>query len=331
MMWTTLWEPFRRVFAVIESVVAFFVILIYPGQKAFVGDYAAMLNKSGVFVNQAQEAYPQTVMHDVVMHHFAKSRTNGKTPKCLIIGFDGARADALFNSVGQAKSGVQEALKSGAAYQLYTGGKFPYLQQTVTACGWTTLLTGHWAKEPKGGGHRVTANYITKAANAPQLLFTELLDQKKAEKTAFIVSWDGHFASEKAAYLNDIADNQSKGNNALWLTMPGDAGAFTRTLQEVSDPGGADVVMCILESCDSEGHATGFGNQNPKYVQAFLNADANAYDLIQAVNARPAIDQEDWLILFTSDHGGMSTGHGQWFATERLIYLVSNQAILPFK
>ncbi|MDR0531697.1 MAG: alkaline phosphatase family protein [Oscillospiraceae bacterium] len=318
-------EPLRRVLAVMESLVMCASLLFSTGQTAAPGDYLTKLNRMGLYSNSAQQSLPQTALHNIVLNHF--NQTRGKTPKCLIIGFDGARADALADSINEPKSGIQELRRGGGAvYQMYAGGKFPYLQATVTACGWTTLLTGHWAKEPGGGGHRVTANGVTKAANAPKLIFTELLEQKKVKKSAFVVSWGGHFADDNAVYLNDMADNKAAKNNALWLTMPDDAGTFARTKQELCAKDGADIVMCILEYCDHAGHGSGFGSQNPEYEEAIRAADSNAYDLIAAVKARPTYAKEDWLILITSDHGGVGKGHGGQFAVERQIFLATNKA-----
>lgn len=55
--------------------------------------YLAHLNTQGVFNNTTKTALPQTVFAETVRKHF--KNPNGKTPKALLIGFDGARADAM--------------------------------------------------------------------------------------------------------------------------------------------------------------------------------------------------------------------------------------------
>ncbi|MDR3314616.1 MAG: alkaline phosphatase family protein [Oscillospiraceae bacterium] len=326
------WKPFLRVCAVLESIVAFVVILFGVGEvkKPEIGVYTDVLDQSGFFVNTAADALPQTALHDIVLAHFNSALPAGKTvKKCVVLGFDGARADALFNSVGVAESGVQ-LLKAegGVFYQMYAGGKFPYLQNTVTAPGWTTLLTGTWANTT--GGHGVTENGVTKAVQ-PLTLFTELVEKNLVRNTAFVVSWGGHFTDDDSSYRDEVAYANSKGYapRMVWDKQPDDAGTQAAVLALVNDYSAAspDFLFTILEYCDHEGHGTSFTNLNPKYVQAFRDADAAAYSIIQAIKARPDYDSEDWLILFTSDHGGISTWHGQQFATERQIYLGSNKVL----
>ncbi|MDR1463869.1 MAG: alkaline phosphatase family protein [Oscillospiraceae bacterium] len=320
-----------RIAAFLESLIAFLVVLSATGAKTDVGVYTDTLDKSGIFVNCADSSLPQTALHDIVLDHFKAPLPAGKTvKKCLVVGFDGARADALFNMVNGA-SGIQELAASGGVYQMYAGGKIPHLQSTVTAPGWTTLLTGVWANGK--GGHGVTANGVTKAADAPPIVFTQLFDLEKVQKTAFIVSWGGHFTDAEASYRNDMAYAASKSYNALWLTQPDDRtnenglGTYERTLQEVQDPAGADFTFCILEHCDHNGHGSGYGNWNPEYIAAFRAADSEAFQLIQAVKARATFGTEDWLILITSDHGGIGQGHGQQFAVERQIFIASNKEL----
>jgi hypothetical protein len=331
---------------VFESIVVFFGMLSATGQIVPPGDYLTQLNRTGIFENRAQDSLPQTLIHNIILKHFENPEA-GKEPKCLLVGYDGARADALQRTVSPgvwmdvSESGVCALLNGGGAvYNMYTGGPLlssplqfvgntlPWpnpamLQETVTAAGWTTMLTGRWAKG--GGGHGVTSNGITKAAS-PKLIFTELLEAGGAGQTAFVVSWGGHFADENATYKNDIAYWLENSLNAKWLTTDGDEATFDQTLLEVQDPG-AGMVMCILEFCDHAGHGTGFGLQNPDYAQAIKDSERDAYRLIQAVKARPTYDQEDWLILISSDHGGAFTGHGQQFTVMRQIFLAINKPL----
>jgi len=330
----SLLEPIRYVLAVLESVVVFVGALFSTGQLTMPGDYLTQLNRMGIFENRAQESLPQTDIYDIILAHF-ENPEEGKAPKCLLVGYDGARADALQRTVlpgiwmDVSESGVRALLDGGGAvYNMYTGGPLlnPFLwQDTSTAPGWTTMLTGCWAKEKGEGGHGVSANGINKPAE-PKLIFTQLLEAELLEQTALVVSWGGHFVSEGASYKNDIAYCLEEDLNAKWVTLGSDALVFERTLAEVREPG-AGMVMCILEYCDSAGHGTGFGLQNPDYQQAIIDSERDGYRLIQAVMARDTYDQEDWLILITSDHGGAFTGHGQQFAAMRQVFLATNKPL----
>jgi len=330
-MLATLFEPIRIVFAFFESLVVT-IGFLFAGGGQFVapGDYLAQLNRTGIFANKAQDAVPQTIVHDIVLEFF-EGEHGGKTPKCLLIGYDGARADSLINTKDDPQAGTQ-MLKAdgGAIYNMYTGGEFlapARWQDTSTAPGWMTMLTGHWAKESGGTGHGVNTNDPSKPADGPKVVFTELLEKNLAAKTSFIVSWGKHFNSENGSYVNDIAYCEANDLNAKWTDTDSDSETFGLTLAEVTDPDGADMVMCILEYCDSAGHGNTFSNTDPKYVQAIKDSERDAAALIAAVKARDTYDSEDWLILITADHGGVYTGHGPQFAGCRQIFLAANRKV----
>jgi len=330
-MLASLFEPIRYIFAIFESLVVT-IGMLFAGGGQFVapGDYLTLLNRTGIFDNRAQDAIPQTQVHDIVLEFF-EGEHGGKTPKCLLIGYDGARADALINTKDDPQAGTQ-LLKAdgGGIYNMYTGGspRFINRQDTSTAPGWMTMVTGHWAKESGGTGHGVNTNDPSKPADGPKVIFTELLEKGLARKTHYIVSWGKHFTGENASYVNDIkycADNKLA---ASWTTTKGDRETFEATLAEVQDAGGADMVMCILEYCDSAGHGNNFSNTEPKYVQAIKQSEKDAAELIAAVKARANYANEDWLILISADHGGYLSGHGPQFAGCRQIFLAANKKVL---
>ena len=287
------------------------------------GDYLSRLDSMGVYVNRAEESLPQTVMYDVVLAHFKRERADGKTPKCLVVAYDGARAETLIHSKGLKDSGIQALLDGGGkAYQVYTGGEPSYEQGTSTAPGFTTMLTGRWAGGE--GGHGVTSNGINKAQE-PKLIFTDIIEQAGAAKTTFVVSWGGHFTNDNASYVNDVKYNREKGNNTVWEMTGSDSETLAKTLEAVA--GDSDMVMCSLEHCDSAGHGTGFGNRNKAYVKAFAASESDALALIDALKARPSYAAEDWLILIVSDHGGYGTGHGPQLDVCRQVFIVADREL----
>ena len=284
------------------------------------------LDLTEIYDNSVDEALPQGIVHDIVLEHFGKEREDGKMAKCLVIGFDGCRADALAN-IDEGKSGILTLkTQGGAVYYTYAGGEPPQEQSTSTGPGWTTILTGHWAEEPGGTGHTVTGNGITKPVE-PKLIFTQLLKQNLAKKTTFIVSWGGHFKDSSASYLNEMAYCKEHGLNAAWVTKVSDAGTFRDTLAQVKAADGPDVVMCIQEHCDHTGHSSGFSNQNLDYVKAVRDSDKEALALIEAVQNRASYADEDWLIIITTDHGGDGTSHGSQAAGCRQTFIAWNQAM----
>ena len=49
------------------------------------------------------------------------------------------------------------------------------------------------------------------------------------------------------------------------------------------------------------------------------------YEVIKAIEARETYETEDWLIIVTSDHGGIETGHGGPSIQERMTFVVMNK------
>jgi arylsulfatase A-like enzyme len=66
----------------------------------------------------------------------------------------------------------------------------------------------------------------------------------------------------------------------------------------------------------------GFSPTVPEYVEALEVVDAQIGQMVDAVQARPTFEQEDWLIVLTTDHGGMGKAHGPQGDEERTIFII---------
>lgn len=55
--------------------------------------------------------------------------------------------------------------------------------------------------------------------------------------------------------------------------------------------------------------------------------DIYAGEVIEAIKARKNYENEDWLIILTSDHGGFVTSHGGFTIQERMTFIVINKEI----
>ena len=82
-----------------------------------------------------------------------------------------------------------------------------------------------------------------------------------------------------------------------------------------------DVHFIHLDDVDHAGHATGFDPDNPAYIEAVESVDEDVGALVDAILARPTVTGEDWLIVFTTDHGGAGTSHGALDRANRRIPL----------
>ena len=275
------------------------------------------------YENTIENAVPQTELYNIIKTHFHSPLADGKTEKkAIIIGYDGCRADVLTEMV-DGKSAVDTLLDDGASINLaYCGGvnyPAPNTQDTSTAPGWCSILTGVWASE-----HGITANGITKSLEYKTLL-TTLVEENKIDSSSFITKWKGHFDRNNATY-NEEKDYCEENNlNVSFNRLKNDEASHEYTLNEVSKKDCADFIFVIYEPTDSTGHNYGFTINNPRYKEAFNTADQYGFETINAIKQRATYDTEDWLIIITSDHGGIGTDHGGASIQERMTFIITNK------
>ena len=275
------------------------------------------------YENTIETAIPQTELYNIIKEHFDSPLADGKTEKkAIIIGYDGCRADVLTEMV-DGKSAVDTLLDDGASINLsYCGGvNYPAenTQDTSTAPGWCSILTGVWASE-----HGITANGITKSLEH-KILLTTLVEENKIDSSSFITKWKGHFDRKNATY-NEEKDYCEENNlNVSFNRLKNDEASHEYTLNEVSKKDCADFIFVIYEPTDSTGHNYGFTINNPRYKEAFNTADQYGFETINAIKQRATYDTEDWLIIITSDHGGIGTDHGGASIQERMTFIITNK------
>lgn len=79
-----------------------------------------------------------------------------------------------------------------------------------------------------------------------------------------------------------------------------------RLLQE-QDP---TAMFVYFHQVDATGHGIGFSPDVPQYLQAIENVDSHLGTVLDSLIKRPTYDQEDWLIIVCTDHGGIRKTHG---------------------
>ena len=275
------------------------------------------------YENTLETAIPQTDLYKMIEDHFAAALPEGKTEKkAIIIGYDGCRADALTLAEGN-DSGIRKMLDNGASLNItYCGGvNYPATntQDTSTAPGWCSILTGQWAD--KTG---ITGNGITKSMEYKTLL-TSLTESKVIDSAAFITSWDGHFATDSATYNLEKAYCEENGLDVSFNLCDSDTNSANTAIKNIKKDDCADFIFAIYEGTDHAGHGFGFSTNNPIYDVGFRINDVLAYRTLNAIEARDTYETEDWLIIITSDHGGFKTGHGGPSIQERMTFIVTNK------
>ena len=275
------------------------------------------------YENTIETAVPQTELYKMIENHFSSALPEGKTEKkAIIIGYDGCRADALTLAEGK-DSGIRKMLDNGASLNItYCGGvNYPETntQDTSTAPGWCSILTGQWAD--KTG---ITGNGITKSMEYKTLL-TSLTENKMIDSAAFITSWDGHFSTDNATYNLEKAYCEEKGLDVSFNLCSSDTNSANTAIKNLKEKDCSDFIFAIYEGTDHAGHAFGFSTNNPIYQVGFRINDVLAYRTLNAIEARETFETEDWLIIITADHGGFKTGHGGPSIQERMTFIVTNK------
>lgn len=276
------------------------------------------------FANDLETAVPQTAIYNIIMDHFASPLPDGKTEKkAIVLGYDGCRLDAVKAIDGKTDGAINLLLNGGGKMYISYAGGVPYprinTQDTSTAPGWCSMLTGVLADV-----HGITKNDVVKS-NDHLTLLTTLVEDGLADDSAFYVSWKGHFSRENATYLDEVKYTEEKGLGVSFVRSKNDKGTAAAITADVTSESCSDFIFSTFEYCDHAGHQTGFFNA--RYDKGFKNADATAEAIINAIRSRDTYETEDWLIVITSDHGGIGRAHGGASIQERYTMIVVSKDV----
>jgi len=289
-------------------------------------DYEEEVKQMSIFDNSLDDQLPQTVIHKLITDHFAAPLPEGKTvKKAIFIGYDGYRVDGLENIKDNEESAVMYVKSQGGLYHTFSGGVAGVNEQaTSTSPSWMAMLTGGWADY-----NGIDNNSQMKKPETDTFLTTLA---KSGHAGSFTTSWREHTA---LSYRPDIAQSIKDGLPVEYTHQIDDTATYYQILKYVSKPAGAektaqedpDVIFFTLEFADHAGHSTGYGNHNDDYVQACKDADAYGYDIVKTIESRSTFASEDWLIIISTDHGGIKKSHGGQTSFERLTWLAVNKPV----
>ncbi len=223
-----------------------------------------------------------------------------KQPKALVIIADGVRPDAL----ARAATPHIDSLKAHAVYSDKVSMAYP----TVSGNGWTSLLTG--VTVDKHGVFNNHAKHFEVYTKTDRMLRYPVLpalieQQDKDLHTASFVMWPkinfflnrfsvdeyniGRFGGEIEGKAAHHADTDEK---------------VAQTAVTYLKHSPADFVFFGHGGTDTAGHKYGFRPAVIEYIEAIQRFDKTVGELIKAIKQRPKFEQEDWLIILSTDHGG---------------------------
>jgi hypothetical protein len=221
--------------------------------------------------------------------------------KVLIIGIDGVRTDAL----QQANTPNLDALIASGFYT------YESWHQGITVSGpsWSTIMTGvdfnkHGVTSNSySGSNYNTYPYFTKRAKdcLPDLYQVQIVQWAPMSDNVYNDAWDQKIKVCDGCGANSVSAAQTQLQNP-----------------------NLDVLFVYFDECDLTGHSTGFSPLNPAYINSIQTVDGHVGSIISALQSRPNYVAEDWIILITTDHGGIGTGHGGNTNTERKIWWIGS-------
>jgi len=122
--------------------------------------------------------------------------------------------------------------------------------------------------------------------------------------------------------INDSIINNADVEHTYGTDLEVKNGATDALLND--DP---DLLFVAFDDVDHAGHTFGFSPAVPQYIQSIETTDGYISEIISALHSRPNFSNEDWLIVMTTDHGGLPAGHGGGTIEERTIFTIySNPA-----
>lgn len=218
--------------------------------------------------------------------------------RVLIIGVDGLRADAM----EQADTPHIDSLyRNGAGY--YCRG---YNEcNTVSFPNWTSVL--HGVHRDRHGIHN-NNQAPGKDFSAYPNVFARLKRHNPALNTAAVYTWDNlvnNFKNPDGVDYNVLHNmlNPAGVEGVDWQSDDKAAAAMADHLTR----GNPHAAYLYLGMPDIIGHRGGFFPTIDRYMRQIETTDLNIGRVLTALRNRPAVKSGDekWLIVLTTDHGGM--------------------------
>ncbi len=231
---------------------------------------------------------PALVCFAVSLNAFSQSR------KILFIGIDGCRWDAVVAANAPTIDGL-------LSHSVYSGnGLNEY--KTWSGTGWSGMLTGVWHTK-----HGVTDNTFV-GSNYGQ--YPDFITRAESYDTSLSTVSIVHWAPINTTIIQSI-DNE--------ISVPTDSAVKYAAVAALAT-GNPDILFLDFDDVDHAGHTYGFSPLVPQYLQSIEITDGYISEILTALYNRPTYANEDWLIVLTTDHGGIPAGHGGGTIEERTIF-----------
>ncbi len=225
------------------------------------------------------------------------------TKKVLIIGIDGCRSDVL----QFATTPNIDALLPNSTYSNHALNN----DITFSGPGWSAMMTGVWSEK-----HGVTDNgFGGSDFNTYPHFFKRVEDVNPDLYTVSISQW--HPINN--SIVLDHADYK--------YNAPTEEDVTSEAINQLENEN-PDVIFLHYDNVDHAGHGNGFSSDVPAYVASIESVDSQVGLVLNALHNRPNYDNENWLILLSTDHGGNGFSHGGTSIDEETIFFIAHNKSL---
>jgi predicted AlkP superfamily pyrophosphatase or phosphodiesterase len=224
---------------------------------------------------------------------------DGMSNRVLIIGIDGCRPDALL----AAQTPNMDALWKEGAYT------FKARTDEISSSGpaWSAMLIGVWHQK-----HNILNNEYEDPDLEHYPHFFHRVRQEKPELATYSVANWGPI--HKILQEGDATYTSSKISDVL-------VASEVASILENKD---VDVMFVQLDEVDGAGHRHDYKVESEKYLKAIERSDEQIGKMVSALEKRPSIEKENWLIILSADHGGSNFGHGKNIPDHTTVFFIAS-------
>ncbi|WP_231465458.1 alkaline phosphatase family protein [Pedobacter sp. Leaf132] len=230
---------------------------------------------------------------------------SSKVKKVLFIGIDGL----VWRTISAASAPNLKTLMDQSLTYTNALAEVP----TWSSNGWSALFTGVGVSKHKASDNSFSgADFV----NYPSF-FRSVKTALPNARTVSIATW--------ASINNNIISPQDL---SVRKNSANDNVTQVSIIEELTK-NNPDVSFCHFDNVDHAGHASNYVPTTPMYLDSVKAVDVRVGKILQAVKSRTNYNNEDWLIVVATDHGGDQSHGGASYKERNAFIIVNNASVLP--
>lgn len=232
---------------------------------------------------------------NVLRDDYGESGTDYQQGKVLLIMVDGAAGGAVQQAVNNNRAPTIRTMLNNATYTFEgLADSRVNIPKISNDRGWANLLTGVTTHEVGENLDRL------EDMDTPSFLALLKTTDKKVSSSLFSAN------EAVVATLENDVDNQEllQGDQAVTEAV---GARLANQKEEIPD-----ILIAQLEGVQKSGMAEGFydeaGSVQNNIIEAIHHVDVQINEMLEALKARPNYAKENWLVIVTSNYGGVFNG-----------------------